>query len=103
MNRKGAVRGNLLGKFRADSSLEIPYYTDLGQVGKTYPCRTPIQIKTHHHDHYSAARQNIKTPFQALPILGMNLRATPLLHQRLPVGCGPSLKTWPWCPPQRAQ
>ena len=31
----------------------------------------------------------------ALPLFGMNLRATPLLHQRLPVGGGPSSKTWP--------
>ena len=34
---------------------------------------------------------------------GMNFRATPLLHQRLPVGGGPSSKTWPWWPPQRIQ
>ena len=30
-------------------------------------------------------------------------RARPLLHQRCPVGLGPSLKTWPWWPPQRTQ
>ena len=26
-----------------------------------------------------------------------------LMHQRWPVGLGPSSKTWPWWPPQRAQ
>jgi hypothetical protein len=40
---------------------------------------------------------------QALPVLGMNFSATPLLHQRFPVGGGPSSKMWPWWPPQRAQ
>ena len=40
---------------------------------------------------------------QTLPDFGINFRATPLLHQRFPVGGGPSLKTWPWWPPQRAQ
>jgi hypothetical protein len=40
---------------------------------------------------------------QILPDLGINFRTTPLLHQRFPVGGGPSLKTWPWWPPQRAQ
>lgn len=30
---------------------------------------------------------------QTLPLLGMNFSATPLLHQRWPVGFGPSLKT----------
>lgn len=55
-------------------------------------------------DNRSATLQDIKKPdCQALPILGINLSATPLLHQRFPVGCGPSLKTWPWWPPQRAQ
>ena len=29
------------------------------------------------------------------PLLGTNFSAMPLLHQRLPVGGGPSLKTWP--------
>lgn len=32
---------------------------------------------------------------QALPLFGINFSATPLLHQRLPVGRGPSVKTWP--------
>jgi len=35
--------------------------------------------------------------------VGTNWRANPLLHQRCPVGGGPSLKTWPWCPPHRTQ
>jgi len=30
---------------------------------------------------------------QALPVFGINFNATPLLHQRFPVGTGPSLKT----------
>src|SRR5688572_18039804 len=34
---------------------------------------------------------------------GMKRSARPLLHQRCPVGLGPSSKTWPWWPPQRAQ
>src|ERR671935_1593096 len=33
----------------------------------------------------------------------MNRNATPLLHQRCPVGGGPSSKTCPWWPPQRTQ
>src|SRR5215510_9741817 len=33
----------------------------------------------------------------------MNRNATPLLHQRSPVGGGPSSKTCPWWPPQRTQ
>lgn len=32
---------------------------------------------------------------QVLLFFAINLSATPLLHQRLPVGGGPSLKTWP--------
>ncbi len=31
----------------------------------------------------------------ALAVLAMNFRATPLLHQRWPVGLGPSSKMWP--------
>lgn len=34
---------------------------------------------------------------------GTKSRATPLLQYRFPVGGGPSSKTCPWCPPQRAQ
>ena len=34
---------------------------------------------------------------------GLNLRSRPLLHHRCLVGLGPSSKTCPWCPPQRAQ
>ena len=37
------------------------------------------------------------------PSFGMNLSATPLLHQRWLVGGGPSSNTWPWWPPQRLQ
>src|SRR5215510_11296893 len=33
----------------------------------------------------------------------MNRNATPLLHQRSPVGGGPSSNTCPWWPPQRTQ
>jgi hypothetical protein len=32
---------------------------------------------------------------QALPVLGTKRNATPLLHQRCPVGGGPSSNTWP--------
>jgi hypothetical protein len=39
----------------------------------------------------------------ALLLFGINFNATPLLHQRFPVGGGPSSKTWPWWPPQRMQ
>ena len=35
--------------------------------------------------------------------VGTNRRARPLLHQRWPVGGGPSLKICPWCPLQRTQ
>src|SRR3712207_7405647 len=34
---------------------------------------------------------------------GTNFSATPFMHQRWPVGGGPSSKTWPRCPPQRRQ
>src|SRR6056297_808076 len=34
---------------------------------------------------------------------GTKRSARPLLHQRWPVGGGPSSKTWPWWPPQRMQ
>src|SRR6266487_2442380 len=40
---------------------------------------------------------------QLLSVLGMNRSATPLLHQRCPVGGGPSSNTCPWWPPQRTQ
>src|SRR6266436_162171 len=40
---------------------------------------------------------------QLLLVLGMNRSATPLLHQRCPVGGGPSSNTCPWWPPQRTQ
>jgi hypothetical protein len=33
--------------------------------------------------------------YQALPVCGINFSATPLLHQRCPVGAGPSSKRWP--------
>jgi hypothetical protein len=48
-------------------------------------------------------RSEFKHAGYVLPLLGINFNATPLLHQRLPVGCGPSSKTWPWWPPQRMQ
>ena len=34
---------------------------------------------------------------------GMNFRETPFMQYRFPVGAGPSLKTWPRCPPHRRQ
>src|SRR2546423_11683770 len=40
---------------------------------------------------------------QLVSVLGMNRSATPLLHQRCPVGGGPSSNTCPWWPPQRTQ
>src|SRR5262249_45574967 len=42
-----------------------------------------------------------RAPHDSSP--GTNLSATPLLHQRCPVGGGPSSNTCPWCPPQRMQ
>ena len=35
--------------------------------------------------------------------MGSNFTATPFMQYRSPVGGGPSLKTWPRCPPQRLQ
>src|SRR5712691_11240359 len=40
---------------------------------------------------------------QLFSVLGMNRSATPLLHQRCPVGGGPSSNMCPWWPPQRTQ
>ena len=34
---------------------------------------------------------------------GTNFSARPLLHQRRPVGGGPSANIWPWWPLQRTQ
>ena len=48
---------------------------------------------THQNRRMGCAQRYPSGVLQALPAFGMNLSATPLLHQRLPVGGGPSSKT----------
>ena len=57
---------------------------------------------TSRHEHASNKGQQATQPTRAHAAT-LKVSAAPLLQYRLPLGLGPSLKTWPWWHSQRTQ